>query len=449
MNNCRPVIKSLIAIGLFAWLVLFSTIAMQAQSATDLNKRIAADYSYLEQLYLHLHKHPELSFFEKNTSRRMAEELRSLGFEVTENIGGFGLVGRLRNGSGPTLLIRADMDGLPVIEETGKEYASKVTTTDELGRTVGVMHACGHDVHMTVWVGAARMLASMKDQWKGTLIFVGQPAEERSGGAKAMLAENLFGRFGVPDYCLALHVSSSLPAGNVGLCPGYSMANVDMLDITVYGRGGHGAAPHTTIDPVVLAAKLILDLQTIVSREVSPTDAAVVTVGSIHGGAKGNVIPNEVNLELTLRSYSDEVRQSLITGINRRCHAAAISAGLPDDKRPVVTLRDESTPALYNDPALTKRIMGVYQKLLGSDKVEEVPPVMTGEDFGRFGRTPEKVPVLLYWLGAVEPERIAAAKKGEAPFPSLHSATFAPLPEPTIKTGVLTMTSAVLDLLKK
>jgi hippurate hydrolase len=289
----------------------------------------------------------------------------------------------------------------------------------------------------------------MKDKWKGTLLFIAQPAEERSGGAKAMLAEGLYQKFGVPAYGLALHVSSSLPAGTVGLCSGYSMANVDMVDITVFGRGGHGAAPHTTIDPVVLAARLILDLQTIVSREVSPNEAAVVTVGSKHGGAKGNVIPEEVKLELTLRSYKDEVRQTMITGIERRCQAIGISAGLPTNRYPLVTLRDESTPALYNDPALTKRILALYQKLLGSDKVAEVPQVMTGEDFGRFGRTEQKVPVLLYWLGAVEPDRIEAAKKGETPYPSLHSATFAPLPEPTIKTGILTMAAAALELLKK
>lgn len=413
-----------------------------------LDKQVASDYAYLESLYLHLHQHPELSFYEKETSARMAAELRQLGFEVNEKVGGYGVVGVLRNGAGPTVLVRADMDALPVAEETGKPYASKATTTDEAGRTVGVMHACGHDVHMTAWVGTARALATLKKQWKGTLVMIAQPAEERSGGAKAMLADGLYEKFPKPDYALAIHVSAGLPAGEVGICKGYMMANVDMLDITVYGRGGHGASPHTTIDPVVLAARLIMDFQTIVSREIIPTEPAVLTVGSIHGGNKGNVIPNEVKMELTLRSYSDEVRNAMIDKIQRICRGVAASAGLTEDMYPKVVVRDESTPSLYNDPALSERINGVFKRLLGEAKVREVPQVMTGEDFGRFGRTPHKVPVMLYWLGAIDPTQLAAANRGEAPFPSLHSSTFAPLPEPTIKTGVMTMTAAVLDLLR-
>lgn len=428
-------------------LLVFSRLSAQPISNEQIRQQVGADYPYLETLYLYLHTHPELSFYEVNTSKRMAEELRGLGFEVTENVGGHGVVGVLRNGKGPTVLIRADMDALPVKEETGKPYASKVTATDESGRTVSVMHACGHDIHMSVWVGTARMLTQLKKQWQGTLVFIAQPAEERSGGAKAMLTEGLFEKFPRPDYGLALHVSASLPAGQIGLCPGYSMANVDMVNITVYGRGGHGAAPHTTIDPVVLAARLILDMQTIVSREISPTEPAVLTVGAIHGGAKGNVIPNEVKLELTLRSYSDDVRKAMLENIEKMCKGIGVSVGLPDDHFPKVELLDESTPSLYNDPALTERIAGRFRKVLGTDNVKTVPQVMTGEDFGRYGRTTPKVPVLLFWLGAVDPGLLEAAQKGDAPFPSLHSATFAPLPQATITTGVAGMTSAALELL--
>lgn len=429
-------------------IALLICIANAASFGQTLDKQIASDYAYLESLYLHLHQHPELSFYEKNTSRRMAEELRQLGFEVTENVGGYGVVAVLQNGKGPTVLVRADMDALPVAEETGKPYASKVTTTDESGRTVGVMHACGHDVHMTAWVGAARALAALKQQWKGTLVFIAQPAEERSGGAKAMLAGGLYEKFPLPDYALAIHVSASLPAGAVGICSGYTMANVDMVDITVYGRGGHGAAPHTTIDPVVLAARLILDFQTIVSREINPTEPAVLTVGAIHGGNKGNVIPNEVKMELTLRSYADEVRNAMIEKIQRICRGVAASAGLPENMYPKVEVRNESTPSLYNDPALAERIGRLFKTVLGEQRVHQVSQVMTGEDFGQYGRTAHKVPILLYWLGAVDPALLAAAERGEAPYPSLHNSRFAPLPEPTIKAGVMTMTAAVMELMK-
>lgn len=429
-------------------IALLICIANAASFGQTLDKQIASDYAYLESLYLHLHQHPELSFYEKNTSRRMAEELRQLGFEVTENVGGYGVVAVLQNGKGPTVLVRADMDALPVAEETGKPYASKVTTTDESGRTVGVMHACGHDIHMTAWVGAARALAALKQQWKGTLVFIAQPAEERSGGAKAMLAGGLYEKFPLPDYALAIHVSASLPAGAVGICSGYTMANVDMVDITVYGRGGHGAAPHTTIDPVVLAARLILDFQTIVSREINPTEPAVLTVGAIHGGNKGNVIPNEVKMELTLRSYADEVRNAMIEKIQRICRGVAASAGLPENMYPKVEVRNESTPSLYNDPALAERIGRLFKTVLGEQRVHQVSQVMTGEDFGQYGRTAHKVPILLYWLGAVDPALLAAAERGEAPYPSLHNSRFAPLPEPTIKAGVMTMTAAVMELMK-
>ena len=306
--------------------------------ATDsyeaLKAAVQKDYAYLESLYKHCHRNPELSFYEKETAARMAAELRQIGFEVTEGVGGYGVVGVLRNGEGPTVLVRADMDALPIEEATGLPYASEVTTKDEAGMEVGVMHACGHDVHMTVWTGTARQLAERKDEWSGTLLFIGQPAEERAGGAKAMLNDGLYERFPVPDHALALHVSANLEAGTVGYCPEYALANVDMMDITVYGRGGHGAYPHTTIDPVTLASRMVVALQTVVSREISPLEPAVVTVGAIHGGTKGNVIPDQVELQLTLRSYTDEVRQAVIDKIKRICNGVAMSAGLPEDTIP-------------------------------------------------------------------------------------------------------------------
>jgi len=414
--------------------ILFAAaLGAQNDPLAALKSRIGDDYLYLEKLYIHCHQNPELSFYEFETAKRMAAELRQAGFETTENVGGTGVVGVLRNGAGPTLLVRADMDALPVKEETGLPYASK---------TEGVMHACGHDVHMTVWVGAARAMAAIKDQWKGTLVFIAQPAEERSGGAKEMLKDGLYERFPLPDYALALHVNANLPAGTVGLSPGYAMANVDMADITVYGKGGHGALPHQTIDPVVLSARIILALQTIVSRELPPSEPAVLTVGSIHGGAKGNVIPDEVKMELTLRSYSDETRQAMIEKMQRICRGEAMAAGLPESMYPKIELRDEYTPALYNDPALTEKIGKAFVKAIGNEQVKPVAPAMVGEDFGRYGRTTHNIPISMYWLGSVEPGAIGPGS------PSLHSSKYAPLPEPTIKTGVLTMCAALLEVLR-
>ena len=311
------------------------------------------------------------------------------------------------------------------------------------------MHACGHDVHMTVWVGAARELARRRADWSGTLVFIAQPAEERSGGANAMLADGLYTRFPTPDYALGLHVSAGLPAGTVGYVPGYAMANVDMLDITVFGKGGHGAYPHTTIDPVVISARIIVALQTIVARETSPLEPAVVTVGSIHGGAKGNVIPDEVKLELTLRSYTDEMRNGLIAAVRRVCNGVAMSAGLDSTMYPTVTVRDEFAPALYNNPELTERMAGVFSETIGADNVRKLQSVMGGEDFSRYGRTDDQVPILMFWLGAVEPERHAASERGEVKLPSLHNSGFAPDVDPTLATGVKTMVAGVMNLLEK
>ncbi|MBK8491864.1 MAG: amidohydrolase [Saprospirales bacterium] len=424
------------------------TLQAQTDPLSALKSEIASDYPYLHDLYIHCHTHPELSFYEFNTSQRMAEELRHAGYEVTEKVGGNGVVGVLKNGEGPTILIRADMDALPIAEETGLPYASTVTATDESGKTVGVMHACGHDIHMTVWTGTARAMASMRDQWSGTLVFIGQPAEERSGGSKEMLKDGLYERFPHPDYGLALHVNSNLPAGTVGLCPGYAMANVDMVDITVHGKGGHGALPHQTLDPVVLSARIILALQTIVSRELPPSEPGVLTVGSIHGGSKGNVIPDEVKMELTLRSYTDEVRNAMIEKLTRICNGEAMAAGLPEAMYPTIKVRDEYTPALYNDPDLTKIVGKAFSSAVGNENVVDVPPNMVGEDFGRFGRTEPRVPILQYWLGSVDPQKVETAKASGTGLPSLHSSKYIPLPEPTIKTGVLTMSAALLELLK-
>ena len=403
----------------------------------------------LTELYKHLHANPELSFLEKETSARMAKELSALGYSVTAEVGGYGVVGVLENGPGPTILVRADMDALPVLEATGLPYASTARATDITGEEVPVMHACGHDIHMTVWVGAAQQMVLNRDQWSGTLVFMGQPAEERSGGAKAMLADGLYTRFPTPDYCLAIHTSADLPAGTIGLCPGYAMANVDMVDIDVFGQGGHGAAPHTTKDPVVLSARMIMAMQTIVAREINPLEPAVLTVGSIQGGTKGNIIPNQVTLRLTLRSYSDEVRNALIEKIRRICKGVAISAGVPEDKYPVVTVLDEYTPSLKNDEALGKRMEAVFTKALGAERVVTTTPRMVGEDFGRLGRTEEQVPIFLYWLGSVDPEVYAQALANGEQLPSLHSAEFKPLPQPTIETGVESMTAILQDLLKK
>jgi hippurate hydrolase len=418
--------------------------ALQGQSLSD---QIKQDYPYLEKLYIQLHQSPELSLYEKNTAKQMAAELKQIGFTVTENFGGTSVVGVLSNGPGPTVLVRADMDGLPILEETGRPYASKVTTVDESGKTVSVMHGCGHDIHMTVWTGAARALVKNKNLWSGTLVFIGQSAEERSVGAKAMLEEGLYQKFPKPDYCLSLHVHPTLEAGKIGYRYEYALANVDFIDITVYGVGGHGAYPHLTKDPIVLAARIVTTLQTIVSRETSPLEPAVVTVGSIHGGAKANVIPNEVKMELTMRSYSDKVRTDLVEKIRRICLGEAIAGGFPEDKYPKVVLRTEETPSTYNTPALTERMIGVYRRVLGVDKVEEVLQSMAGEDFARFGRTPEKIPSFLFWLGTVDPEKAAAAANGGKQLPPLHSSFFAPVPQPSITTGVMGMTSAVMDLL--
>ena len=426
-------------------LLLLTLLISPALWSTDI-KEIEKDYPHLEKLYQHLHRNPELSFHEKNTAKRLASELVTAGFEVTEGVGGHGIVGVIENGKGPTVLIRADMDGLPIEEKTGLPYASVTQVTDDLGKSVNTMHACGHDVHMTVFAGVARRLAAVKKDWKGTLVMIGQPAEERGAGARAMIADGLFSRFPRPDYALGLHVKAGFPAGKIGYVEGFAMANVDSVDIRIHGVGGHGAYPHTTKDPVVLAAAIINSLQTLVSREISPLESAVVTVGSIHGGTKHNIIPDFVDLQLTVRSYSDETRQALLSGIKRIAVTQARVSGLPQDKLPQIKIRDEYTPALYNNPELTQRLVKVLRKQLGEERIVQVSPVMGGEDFSQYGRVEPKIPSFFFWLGAIDPKIVNAAKKNGDSLPSLHSAYFAPLPRPTLLTGVEAMTSAALDL---
>ncbi len=436
------------------FLLIIAFVAYQAglnaqKEAQQIDKLLNAKYPYYEKLYKHFHQNPELSFMEVKTSKRVAEELRKAGFKVTENFGGNNLVGVLENGKGPTLLIRADMDALPIEEETGLPYKSTAKVKDVQGKTQPAMHACGHDMHMTVFVGTANTLAKLKSKWKGTLIMVGQQAEEVSGGAKLMIETGLFKKFKKPDNCIALHVSSEIEAGKVGIKPGPFFASTDMIDVTVFGKGGHGAMPHNTIDPVVLSARIINAFQTIVSREISPQETAVLSIGSIHGGSKHNIIPNEVKMQLTVRTYSDEVRELIIRRMKEISKGIAISAGLSSDKYPIVTVRNESTAAVINNPKLAANMEKYFVELLGRDNVLKVPAVMTGEDFAMYGKTEDNIPICLYWLGTVSHENIVKHEKENFSLPGLHSSKFAPDVEKSIKTGVKAMAGAALKLLKK
>jgi len=410
---------------------------------------VEKEYPDLEKLYLHFHTHPELSLHETQTAKRLADELRAAGYEVTERVGGNGVVAVLKNGEGKTLLLRTELDALPVKENTGAAYASTVTTLDRAGRTVPVMHACGHDIHLTCLVGAARALAATKGRWHGTLILIGQPAEETVAGASAMLKDGLFTRFPRPDFCLAQHCDAELEAGKIGYVSGFAMANVDSLDIVIKGVGGHGAWPHKTKDPVLIAAQTIVNLQTIVSRETKPTDPAVVTVGSIHGGTKHNIIPDEVTLQLTVRTYKDEVREQTLKAIERIVKGTALTAGVPTELEPTIIKTSESTTATYNTPVLVDRTVAHLRTVLGNDNLVEREPAMGAEDFGLFGRTENKIPIFMFRLGTVAPEKVAAAKAGGPPLPSLHSSGYLPQKEPAIRTGVLAMTAAATDLLSK
>jgi len=430
-------------LNMFAVHALAGLLAMPAASGSPALAPLDALYPNLEAFYVDLHQSPELSMREEKTSAKVAARLRELGYDVTDHVGGFGVVAVLRNGRGPTLLVRADMDALPVEEKTGLPYASRVTVKDDAGNTVPVMHACGHDVHMTSLVGAAALLAKAKSRWRGTLVLVGQPGEEGGSGASAMLHDGFLARFPKPDFVLALHDQARIPAGTLGYTPGFALANSDTADITIYGRGGHGSAPQNAVDPIVLAARTILALQTIVARETNPLDPVVVTVGSIHGGRKHNIIPDEVKLQLTIRTYKEEVRKRVLAAIERIVKAEAVAAGAPREPLVKIGLGYDAT---FNDPALTKRVAGALAAAFGPSRVVELPPIMASEDFGDFGRA-AKVPSLLFWLGATEPRRFEAAHGDATLLPGLHSSEFAPDREPTLKTGAAALTIAALELL--
>lgn len=431
--------------------------AVPAIAQQSLDALLDREIAQLVSTYKMLHAAPELSHYEEKTSAFLATQLRALGFTVTERVGkyerpdliAYGVVAVLKNGVGPTVLVRTDLDGLPVEEKTGLPYASKVKIRNEAGQDVSVMHACGHDVHITSMIGTAKMLAALKDQWHGTLVIIGQPAEETVTGARAMLADGLYTRFPKPDFILALHDSADAEAGKITYVPGYAMASSTSVDVVVRGLGGHGSKPEATKDPIVIASQIILALQTIISRENSPLDPAVVTIGSIHGGTKRNIIPDEVVLQLTIRTYKEEVRRQILTAIERMAKGIAAGAGVPDDRAPILkVIESESAPSLYNDPQLTERVTAAIGRAIGADNVVKVPPMMASEDFGRFSLD-HQIPAVMLWLGAIEPSKVEASRKSGKPLPSLHSSLFGPLPEPTLRTGVKAMTSAVLELMKK
>lgn len=406
--------------------------------------QLQANYPAVEQLYLDLHRHPEIAFQEVETAKKLAEKTRALGFEVTTGIGGTGLVAILRNGPGPVVMLRTEIDALPVLEKTGLPFASTATTKNAAGETVPVMHACGHDIHMSAWYGTAKLMADNRQQWSGTLMLVGQPAEEPLQGAAAMLKDGLFKRFPKPDYALSFHDEATLPAGTVGYHAGYFRAAADTITITVYGQGGHGAAPHDTRDPVVMASRIVLALQTLVSRENNPMDPVVITVGSIHGGTQANIVPDQVTMQLTVRTFRDAVRKRVLASIAREVKGEAFAAGAP--KEPLVEVRP-GTDAVYNDPELTMRMVGTLQAAMGKEQVTEMAAKMTSEDFANYGQAGAKA-VLLH-IGAVEPERLAAAKASGKPLPGPHSPQWAPQYQPTIKAAITAETAILLDLLGK
>jgi hippurate hydrolase len=438
--SCVAIISSLVSI-----FVAGSPVA-RAGGPAELSG-LDATYAKLDALYQDLHRHPELSRHEEKTAAKLAARLREMGFEVTEHVGGHGVVGVLRNGPGPTVLVRTDMDALPIKEQTGLPYASTVTTKSDAGETVPVMHACGHDIHMTSWVGAATLLAAMKARWHGTLVMVGQPAEELVSGARAMLDDGFLTRFPRPDFALAIHDTALYTSGQIGLASGYALANTDAVDITFHGKGGHGAMPQVTIDPVLIAARTVVTLQGIVARELNPLDPAVITVGTFHAGTKRNIIPDEAKLELTVRSYKPEVQKHLLAAIARIAKAEAEAAGAPREPTVFVDPK-QSAQSLYNDPALIERLGGALRRTLGQANVVASEPIMPSEDFGAFGRA-AGIPSALLWVGAAEPGSLAKATAAGTTVAGPHTAGFTPDRERTIRTGVAALTLSVLELLGK
>ena len=424
-------------------------------NAQSLDAMIDRDIASWLTTYKNLHAAPELSHREEKTSAFVAGELRKLGFTVTERIGkfqneqwvGYGIVGVMKNGPGPTVLVRTELDALPVEEKTGVPYASVVKTKNDAGVEVSVMHACGHDIHMTSFLGTAKLLTELKSRWSGTLVMLGQPAEETGEGANAMLRDNLYAKIPTPDFAIAMHDKPELETGKVGYTPGYAMASATSIDIKIRGVGGHGSAPELTKDPIVVAAQVVMALQTIVSRENSPLDPAVVTVGSIHGGTRYNIIPDEVNLQLTVRTYKEEVRKRVLASIERIVKGVAATAGIPEDRAPVIKIA-EGTGSTYNEPQLVDRLVATFKQALGEENVVKMPPMMASEDFGYFSLD-QKIPATIIWLGASDPAKVKQSRESGVALPGLHSALFAPVPEPTLRTGVKATTSAVLELMKK
>ena len=439
----------------FASLVLavFPVAAQETAANSDLAASARRQLPALSETYKRLHRTPELSHHEEKTSAYLAEELRQLGYTVTEHVGkypdgsqAFGVVAILENGRGPRVLLRTDIDALPVEEKTGLDYASTVRSTNALGQNVGVMHACGHDLHMTVLLGVAREMAARKSAWRGTLMLIGQPSEETIDGAKAMLADNLYERFGRPDFVVSEHDHADVPAGSVAMKAGPLLAGSTGVYVTMRGVGGHGSAPQIGKDPIVLAAEFVLVAQTIVSRQIDPQQPAVLTVGTIHGGTKNNIIPDEVAMGLTLRTYSNDVRDQIVAAIRRTANGLAQAYGIPEDRTPVVTL-GESTPPTLNDPALNERMRSAAESALGKERVLDARAIMGSEDVGLY-TLDGKIPGVMYWLGAADPKKLAQSRKTGVPLPGLHSALFAPVYEPAISTGVTAMSAIALDLLK-
>ncbi|SCW41190.1 hippurate hydrolase [Sphingobium faniae] len=414
-----------------------------------LGAAIAGDMDGLMTLYRDLHANPELSGQETATAAKLARRLKAMKFDVTDKVGGTGVVAVMKNGSGPVLLIRADMDALPVTEQTGLPFASKVRAKTDDGADTGVMHACGHDTHMTAFIETARLLSARQDQWKGTLVMILQPAEETGKGARAMLEDGLYNRFPRPTHAIAFHDAANMEAGKIAYTPGYALANVDSVDISVKGVGGHGAYPQATKDPIVLGARIVTALQTLVSREQDPQDPAVVTVGSFQGGTKHNIIPDEAKLQLTVRSYSDETRAKLIKGIERIARGEAIAAGIPDDRMPVVSVKDEFTPSTYNPPEFAERMAALLRGHFGQGQVAKAPAVMGGEDFGRYYRADKSIDSFIFWVGGVPADQMAKAAAGQLSLPSLHSPFWAPQADKVIATASEALTVLAFDILKR
>jgi len=430
-------------------IVVAACLASPANAAEALRDSVAQDYeAHLGDLFVHFHRNPELSFLETATAARLAAELREQGVVVTEGVGGTGVVGMLENGEGPLVLVRGDIDGLPILEDTGLDYASQATQEDIDGIVKPVMHACGHDVHITSLIGTARRLSDLRDRWSGTVMFVGQPAEERIGGARAMLEDGLYERFGVPDYALAFHVSAGDPAGKVGLSGGLIASSSDSVDITVHGIGAHGASPHQGKDPIFIASQIVIALQSLVSRELGPLEPGVVTVGSFHGGFKHNIIPDEVKLQVTVRADSEETRGKLLDGIERIAHGVGRTAGLPEDLLPKVEHGFESTPTTSNDVELAARIRAVFVEAFGDEGMyDEVRTGMGAEDFAYFVQTEHEVPGAYFTVGGTSEADLEAERAGGRPVPSHHSPFFRIEPRPAVTAGVEAMTRAVLELL--